>query len=300
MKLSVIVPVYQVETTLDRCVESILNQNITDYEVILVDDGSPDTCPYMCDLWASRDTHIRVIHKQNGGLSDARNAGLDQAKGEWVTFVDSDDYLEEGTYEALMPLTDISDVIEFPIVKLYDSGSEESFKMDDHTFNNAQDYWIQTKGYTHTYACNKLFRKELFQDIYFPVGKVFEDAFTTPQLLLRSNSITTTTKGRYCYIQNSQGITQTAGGIQLEMLLEANIKTLEIWPDDEYFMHTLNIQMDVYEQTGKEPVLPLRRVSPFACSLPYKLRIKAALLYFMGMRGICKFNKFIHRWSGNL
>ena len=94
MKLSVIVPVYQVEATLDRCVASIVGQTFSDLEVILVDDGSSDRSPQLCDEWAAKDSRVRVIHKTNGGLSDARNAGLDVATGDFVTFVDSDDYLE--------------------------------------------------------------------------------------------------------------------------------------------------------------------------------------------------------------
>ena len=104
MILSVIIPVYCVEDTLNRCVESVLRQNVTDMEVILVDDGSTDKCPKMCDDWGERDAHIRVIHKQNGGLSDARNAGIDVAKGDLITFVDSDDYLADNTYQPLLAL----------------------------------------------------------------------------------------------------------------------------------------------------------------------------------------------------
>ena len=87
MKLTIIIPVYRVEATLDRCVESVLMQNVNDMEVILVDDGSPDLCPQMCDDWAKKDKRIRVIHKENGGLSDARNAALDIATGDYITFV---------------------------------------------------------------------------------------------------------------------------------------------------------------------------------------------------------------------
>ena len=90
MKLTVVIPVYRVEATLDRCVESVLIQDIDDMEVILVDDGSPDSCPKMCDGWTEKDSRISVIHKENGGLSEARNAALDIAKGDYVTFVDSD------------------------------------------------------------------------------------------------------------------------------------------------------------------------------------------------------------------
>lgn len=98
MKLSVVIPVFCVESTLDRCVESVLAQDVDDMEVILVDDGSPDDCPRLCDEWAKRDSRISVIHKSNGGLSDARNAGLDVACGQYITFVDSDDWLLSNTW----------------------------------------------------------------------------------------------------------------------------------------------------------------------------------------------------------
>ena len=93
--ISVIVPVYQVEEYLDRCVQSIVDQTYTNLEIILVDDGSPDRCPQMCDEWAKRDSRIRVIHKENGGLSDARNAGMQAASGTYIAFVDSDDWVSE-------------------------------------------------------------------------------------------------------------------------------------------------------------------------------------------------------------
>ncbi|MBO5824632.1 MAG: glycosyltransferase family 2 protein, partial [Prevotella sp.] len=94
MRLSIVIPVFCVEDTISRCVESVVNQDYDNIEVILVDDGSPDKCPAICDSWALRDSRVRVIHKQNGGLSDARNAGLAIASGDYITFVDSDDYLD--------------------------------------------------------------------------------------------------------------------------------------------------------------------------------------------------------------
>ena len=100
--ISVIVPVYKVEAYLDRCVQSIVDQTYTNLEIILVDDGSPDRCPQMCDEWAKRDARIRVIHKPNGGGAQARNVGLERASGEYIAFVDSDDYLLPGMYEALL------------------------------------------------------------------------------------------------------------------------------------------------------------------------------------------------------
>ena len=100
--LSIIVPVYKAEKHLDRCVESILSQTYGNIELVLVDDGSPDACPAMCDSWAKRDWRVRVIHKKNNGASSARNAGLDMASGEYIGFVDADDFVEPDMYETLM------------------------------------------------------------------------------------------------------------------------------------------------------------------------------------------------------
>ena len=99
--ISIIVPVYKVEPYLDRCIQSIVNQTYKNLEIILVDDGSPDNCPVMCDTWAQRDTRIKVIYKKNSGLADARNMGLEVAKGTYLTFVDSDDYVDERFVECL-------------------------------------------------------------------------------------------------------------------------------------------------------------------------------------------------------
>ena len=101
-KISVIVPVYQVEETLDKCVESIIGQTYKNLEIILVDDGSPDNCPAICDSWAEKDSRIRVIHKENGGLCSARNAGMDIAAGDYLGFVDSDDCIEPDMYQLLV------------------------------------------------------------------------------------------------------------------------------------------------------------------------------------------------------
>lgn len=115
MKLTVIIPVYCVEATLDRCVESVLRQDVPDMEVILVDSGSPDRCPQACDDWKARDSRISVIHKENGGLSDARNAALDVAKGDYITFVDSDDWISPDTYKPLLERMGDSDLLEYSI-----------------------------------------------------------------------------------------------------------------------------------------------------------------------------------------
>ena len=112
MKLSVVVPVYKVESTLNRCVESIVGQTFKDLEVILVDDGSPDRCPELCDEWACRDSRIRVLHKSNGGLSDARNTGIGMAHGELIAFADSDDYVQTDSFQQAVALADDNDIVE--------------------------------------------------------------------------------------------------------------------------------------------------------------------------------------------
>ena len=300
MKLSIIVPVYRSEATLDRCLQSLIRQDITDYEVILVDDGSPDGCPQLCDEWAAKDSHFRVVHKSNGGLSDARNAAIRVAQGEWLTFVDADDEVAPASYAALLPLMGPdTDIIEYPIVRRHASGRDERLQLPCRTFSDARDYWHITKGYAHTYACNKLYRKTLFREVRFPVGRVFEDAFTQPLLLSQARRIFTITQGCYIYHLNPQGITQTAQGAQLAMLLEANQHTLQLWPDDEYYLHVLNIQMDVCELTGHQPVLKRRLVNPFASGLSPKLRIKALLVNMLGVGAMCKLNKTLHRWNSN-
>ena len=172
MKLTVVIPVYRVEATLDRCVESVLIQDIDDMEVILVDDGSPDSCPKMCDEWAEKDSRISVIHKENGGLSEARNAALDIAKGDYVTFVDSDDWLDEGTYKAILNLMDDNDIVEYPVA--------HRLSLSDRSYENMDDYWLTEQAYTHTFAWNKVYRRTLFNGIRYPKRKVFEDVYTLP------------------------------------------------------------------------------------------------------------------------
>lgn len=296
MKLSIIVPVYRVEAVLDRCVGSIIGQNLTDYEVILVDDGSPDRCPQLCDEWAGRDSHIRVIHKQNGGLSDARNAGLDVAEGELVTFVDSDDFLAPDTYSQVLPLSADADIVEFPLYRFYGSQRQEVISFPDKQYSDMKEYWLQGHAYEHCYAWNKIYRRHLFNDVQFPVGKVFEDTATLPRLLKNANTVATTSRGMYHYCANDAGITATAKGDELQMLLEAHLSVLPQWCDDRYYMNILNIQIDVAMQTDRKPELPPRRVSPLAGGLNIQMRIKAVLLNLLGTERLCKLFKAIrHR-----
>lgn len=229
MKLSVIIPVYRADATLKRCVESVLSQGCESMEVILVDDGSPDDCPRQCDDWAQRDARIRTIHKANGGLSDARNAGLEIATGDYLTFVDADDYLAPNTYQQLMKQlceSPETDLLEYPAYIRYGASDQHRLTFRRQTFSDATKYWYATQAYEHCYACNKLYRASLFDDIRFPVGRVFEDTFTLPQLIKKARRISTTNTGLYYYLPNPKGITMNADGKALQMLLESHLEML--------------------------------------------------------------------------
>ena len=214
--------------------------------------------------WQEKDKRVSVIHKRNGGLSDARNVGLKKATGEYLTFVDSDDYLEPGTYSQVLPLMDNCDIVEFPVEKSVNGEKIDSLDLQERTYDNMKDYWINEEVYDHCYAWNKIYRRELFDGIKFPVGRVFEDIHTLRRLLLNAKCVKTTTKGKYHYCMNEKGITATAKGSELEMLLDAHLAALKHWYTPAYYMRILNTQMDVYELTGKAPMLRFRYISPLA------------------------------------
>lgn len=298
MKLTIVVPVYNVEDTLDRCLASIVRQTFADFELILVDDGSPDQCPQMCDEWAERDTRIKVIHQPNSGLSCARNAGIEMAAGDYITFVDSDDYLAEDTYEHVLPLLQVNDIVEFPVNWHTGAKEQQLRSFGNLRYTSMKDYWLGGQAYTHTYAWNKVFHRKLFDGVRFPQGKVFEDVAILPLLLQQANSVVTTTQGCYYYCCNSRGITATATGTELSMLLDSHMKVIGKWCDDSYYLHVLNIQMDVAELTGCAPTLSRQWVNPLHPGLPPVQRLKACAVNLLGVKGICKINQWIHKTIG--
>ena len=296
--LSVIVPIYKVEDTLDRCIESIVAQKCSGMEIILVDDGSPDSCPAMCDEWALRDNSIRVIHKENGGLSDARNAGIDAAQGEFITFTDSDDYLSPHTYApiiAYLQAHETTDIMEFPVSAHEGAAKQYRQTFKDAVFANAAEYWHQTEGWRHTYAWNKIYRRHLFSTERFPAGKVFEDMHTIPMLLNNCRHIATCSTGCYHYCYNSTGIAAKAdhdAGAYLS-LLEAHMKAIQIPAfalngDERYYLDLVNIQIYAHEISGEKPVIPFVRFRSI-------LSLKTILFNILGIRFICSFNRFMRQ-----
>ncbi len=167
MKISVIIPVYKVEKYLDKCVESIVNQTYKNLEIILVDDGSPDNCPAMCDVWAEKDERIRVIHKENGGLADARNAGMDIATGDYIGFVDSDDWIEPNMYEMLLKnaLKYDADISRCGLSVNCENGENNQWREIEFSEVHVLDNFEYTRrviqgGYLNGAVWNKIYKKE--------------------------------------------------------------------------------------------------------------------------------------------
>lgn len=203
--ISVIVPVYKVEQYLDKCVSSIVNQTYKNLEIILVDDGSPDNCPAMCDEWAKRDSRIKAIHQENQGGGAARNVGLDVAKGNMIAFVDSDDYIEPHMYEHLHDLLiQGADIAECEFVKTFDD--EAAFEYGDfavttYTAQEAIAAHIQDRCFRQL-IWNKLYLRETIGEIRFPTGKRIDDEFFTYRVL--GNARTLIRSNRICYAYRQQ------------------------------------------------------------------------------------------------
>ncbi|MBR2786193.1 MAG: glycosyltransferase [Clostridia bacterium] len=208
--ISVVVPIYNVENYLNKCVTSIINQSYTNLEIILVDDGSSDGCPSMCDNFKSEDSRIIVIHKENGGLSDARNAGIDIAKGKYITFVDSDDYIEKDMIEILYKTaTTNSAQISTCMFKRFEEGetpkaNEEGKLLVLSNEEALQDMMYQKNCTTSAWA--KLYDMSLFDGIRYPKGKICEDLPTTYLLFSKAKTIVLNTSEKYYYLQRKNSI----------------------------------------------------------------------------------------------
>lgn len=210
--VSVIVPVYNVEEYLDNCVESIINQTYRNLEIILIDDESPDLCPQKCDSWAEKDSRIRVIHKKNAGVSFARNDGLDVARGAFITFVDSDDYLSSDAIEVMLKRIeqDQSDLVIAQCAKVYPNQAQKLVAypwISDKVIT--QDAAIQMMGASRAlpvYLWGKLYRSHIFNKIRFPSLTCAEDVYVLPEIMERCSRISLVERVLYFYYQRSTSI----------------------------------------------------------------------------------------------
>jgi len=243
-KISVIVPIYNVEKYLERCIESIIGQTYQNLEIILVDDGSPDNCGKICDAYMKKDERIKVIHKENGGLSDARNAGQKIATGEYISFIDSDDYIDKDMYQYMIEemkranaeIAICGTKIEFengkmiiksnPIDEVLDS-REAIIKMNSFSSFNMS-VW------------NKLYKKNIVENIEFPFGKKSEDYYVMFRYFDKANKIILLKEAKYHYIQRENSISR--GKNISEDYIEGSEKQQEFirekYPDIEFVGNT--------------------------------------------------------------
>lgn len=227
--ISVIVPVYKVEKYLDRCVKSVLRQTFQDFEIILVDDGSPDACGAMCDAWAERDTRIRVVHKENGGMSSARNAGLALAKGEYISFIDSDDWVEPDMFSYLYNLLQT-----YPQAQMsqcgYCADREESYVeaqqsevLELYDKNRIWEYFYRVRGETSNNAIwNKLYRREVLNGFSFVEGLKFEDVVACYEFFNHADCMIVSNRCLYHYFVNDSGVTRSG-------FTRQDLQYLEVW-----------------------------------------------------------------------
>lgn len=213
VKVSIIVPVYNVEKYLEKCIDSILNQTFHEFELILVDDGSNDLSGEICEKYKKNDFRIRVIHKKNGGLSSARNSGLSIAKGEYISFIDSDDYIDKDMISILYNNI-IKNEADISICDYYEVYSNEK-KIERVNCDNVEVVMNNTealnkiyeeKGWLYVVAWNKLYKKELFENIKFMEGKIHEDEIIAHELLYNAKRIVYTNKKLYYYLQRKDSI----------------------------------------------------------------------------------------------
>jgi glycosyltransferase involved in cell wall biosynthesis len=222
--VSIVIPVYGVEEYLDKCMQSVLDQSYPNLEIILVDDGSPDRCGEMCDRYAEKDTRIKVVHKINGGLSDARNEGVKYATGKYLLFIDSDDYVREDLVELTVRAAEEqqAEMVVFAFTEVEDGGTLD-------VTNDLPEYCTFTLAEhpqmifmpPNTWA--RLFNREFFLRVKhdFPVGRYYEDLGTTPKFLLDAQRITYVNQCLYYYVSRS-------GSIMKSRNFERNYKDI-IW-----------------------------------------------------------------------
>lgn len=218
-KISVIIPVYNVEKYLERCIESVINQTYNNIEIILIDDGSADKSGKICDYFSKIDSRIKVIHKKNGGLSDARNVGLQTASGDYIAFVDGDDWIEKDMYECLYNLiceyqADISmcaaNSVDFD-GKIVDSGK---FPDKGKNYENITVYMgdeiikahLSKTNDINAGVWNKLYRRNIINGIEFPKSKLYEDVFVMYKYLNRASKVVKTRSHKYNYFQREDSI----------------------------------------------------------------------------------------------
>lgn len=314
MLVSLVIPVYGVEKYLKDCIDSVLKQNIKDIEIILVDDGSPDKCPEICDEYAKKDARIKVIHKENGGSSSARNAGIDAAMGKYLMFMDSDDMWNEkesvnGLIKAVEENTDIDMFLFSSLDYIEGKGffkRKEHYNLSDRTFETVTEYcdFLQTNGNFEVAAYTKVFKRDFIVNnkLYFKNGIIAEDSEWMLRVLRRVGKVQIVNKPYYVYRQREGSITRTIKlknlydmlGIvkdNLEFFLkeDLNIKKHEMWYCAYLWFCALGSLYNFKRQERKEIKSKFKETS-VVCKYSTRDKIKKAYLVYkiLGLNGASK------------
>ncbi len=212
-KISVILTIYKVEKYLDECLESVVNQTYKNLEIILVDDGSPDNCPKICDEWAKKDDRIKVIHKKNGGVADARNVGIRAATGKYLSFIDSDDYVERNLYEiAIEKLKENNaQIFVFGRSYLYGDKIEKNNNANKELVMNTEEALDKMNmfQYYDVAPWDKVYETKLFDGIEFPLGKLCEDWYVIYKIIAKAEKVVYNSMPLYVYRQRANSITHS-------------------------------------------------------------------------------------------
>lgn len=253
VKLSIIVPIYNVEQYLHKCVDSLLNQDISlsEYEIILVDDESPDMCPKICDDYAAAYENIQVVHRKNGGLSAARNSGIEVATGKYIMFVDSDDYIEPNVLSGLLAQAeqDNLDVLRYrlqyvnPQYEVYNPYKSDPFKGNDYSEEPTDGVtFLNTRMSTACYAWAFVLKRELLDGCLFTPGIYFEDTDWTPRMLCKAKRVASTNTIVYNYLQREGSITNAVNRSNQKKVLDDKMRLIE----------TMQCQAQELSKHGKE------------------------------------------------
>lgn len=308
-RLSVIIPVYQSAATLERAVQSVTSQGVAGIEILLVDDGSTDGGSELCDSLALKDPAIRVIHRANGGLSAARNTGIEAATAPWLAFIDSDDAYAPGTLAPNLEWLEqdpSTGLLEFPVTVHY--GAPSAYNLDFTDMTVSEDvfaWWVRSEGYQHCYAWNKIYSRSLFEKVRYPEGETFEDAAICPTLVSNCGSIRMSSAGRYLYYATPGGITRSYKFAGQEPLFRHNqrlwTRVRESMPAEaaKLWSVSLNLLIDLYRCPDADARY-LRaasfRLAAFRPSvhqlthsgLPSKAVFKGLCASVFGVRTVCK------------
>lgn len=310
-ELSIVVPVYQSGQTLGRCMESILSQSFRDFELIIVNDGSRDNSAGIALEFARTDQRVIVINRENGGLSAARNTGISYARAPWITFIDSDDSIEQETLKQNMEWLQAhpgTDLLEYPALLHHNGPAEKTLAFADQTVTADQMIadWVRRQGYRHCYAWNKIYRTSLFDTVRFPEGENFEDAATMPSIIRQCRTVRYSSKGLYLYTDTLNGITHRYTFHNQEPLFRHNMELFtlaftELSPVDAAVLKRVaqNLLTDlcgcsdtipdyIHGSAQKLDSMPVSLAAIFKADMSPREKVKSIIYNMLGTERACR------------